>query len=101
MFVISPMADSATRGPWALSLLLQPHLLERRRPRIRGDQHQRGLLHARPDRARPDEFEHGPESHALVEGLRDLVQHGLALLAAGLQGVLLAERVDVGLAAAR
>src|SRR6266498_54995 len=82
-----------------LSLLLQPHLLERRRPRIRIDQHQRGLLHAQPDRARPVEFEDGPESHALVEGLLDLVQHGLALLPVGLHGLLLVERVDVGIAA--
>src|SRR5262247_971712 len=35
-------------------LRLQPHLLEGRRPRVRVDEHQRGLGHARPDGAGPD-----------------------------------------------
>src|SRR6266849_6251217 len=76
--------------------LLQPDLLERRRPGIGVDQHQRGLLHARPDPAGPEELEDGPESHALVERLLDLVQHDLALLPIGLHGLLLVERVDIG-----
>ena len=59
------MASGPCRVPWltmtrararvdSSSLLLQLHLLERRRPRIRIDHHQRGVLDARPDAARPD-----------------------------------------------
>src|SRR5207245_9112989 len=81
--------------------LLRPYLLERCRPGIGIDQHQRGLLHARPDSARPEELEDGPEAHALVEGLLDLVQQGLAPLAIGLDGLVLVQGVDVGLAAVR
>src|SRR5438105_4585403 len=74
-------------------LLLQPYLLEWRRPGIGVDQHQRRFLHAGPDSARPEELEDRPEPHALVEGLLDLVQHGLALLAIGLDRLLLVEGV--------
>src|SRR5207245_8449620 len=82
-------------------LLLQPYLLEWRRPGVGIDQHQPGLLHARPDSARPEELEDGTEAHALVEGLLDLVQQGLALLAIGLDGLLPVQGVDVGIAAVR
>src|SRR5215813_6054572 len=79
--------------------LLQPDLLEWRRPRIGIDQHQRGLLDARPDAAGPEELEDRRKAHPLVERLLDLEQHGLALLTVGLHGLLLVERVDVGIAA--
>src|SRR6266850_190393 len=91
---------SAPRGRCHLPLL-EPYLLERRRPRIGIDEHQCGLLHARPDAARPVELEDGRETHALVEHLLDLEQQGLALLAIRLHGLLLVERVDVRIAAVR
>ena len=66
------------------SVLLQAHVLERRRPRVRVDHHQRRLGHPRPDRARPDVLEDRRQAHALVDGLLDLVQDRLALLPVGL-----------------
>src|SRR5207247_1677231 len=70
-----------------------------RGPWIGVDEHQRGLLHARADPARPDVLEDRPEAHALVEELLDLVQRRLALLPVGLPRLLLVQRVDVGIAA--
>ena len=81
------------------SALLEPDLLEGRRPRIGVDQHQRGLLHPGPDAARPDVLADRPEPHPLVDELLDLVQHRLPLAAIGLQRLLLEQRVDVGIAA--
>src|SRR5215475_13181258 len=45
------------------SIPFEPHLFQWRRPRIRVDQEQRGLGHARPDPARPDVFPKGAEPH--------------------------------------
>src|SRR5262245_18310422 len=78
---------------------LQAHLFEGSRPRVRVDQHQRRLGHPRPDAAWPDVLEDGPEPYALVEDLLDLMEHRLALLPAGLHGLLPVERVVVGIAA--
>src|SRR5262249_20180957 len=65
-----------TRSPGrtsrAGSLLLEADLLERRRPRVRVDQHERGVFNPRPDRARPDVVVDGCEAHTLVEDLLDL-----------------------------
>src|SRR5262245_63923043 len=57
-----------------MSVLLQAHVFERRRPRIRIDQHERGLGHPGPDPAGPDVLEDGCDAHALVHELLDLVQ---------------------------
>src|SRR5207249_7873004 len=56
------------------SAWLEPDLLERSRPRVGVDQHQRGLGHAGPDAARPDELVERTEPRALVEELLDLMQ---------------------------
>src|SRR4029077_409471 len=82
-----------------MSVLSQAHVFERRRPRIRVDQHERGLRHPRADSAGPDVLEDRRDPHALVHDLLDLVQERLALLAIGLAGLPLVEVVDVGVAA--
>src|SRR5213594_20166 len=79
--------------------LLQPHVFDGRRPRVRIDQHQSGLRHLGADPARPDVIVDGSEPHPLVKQALDLVERRLALLAVGLPGLLLEERVDVGVAA--
>src|SRR5437879_8559220 len=48
---------------------LEPHVLQRSRPRVGVDQHQRRLRDARPDRARPAALPERPEPDALVEQL--------------------------------
>src|SRR4029450_6145747 len=78
-----------------------PNASQRRRPRVRLDQHQRRLGDARPDAARPDELPERPEAHALVEELLDLMQRRLALAAIRFARLLLVERLDVGVRAAR
>src|SRR5207248_3409910 len=57
--------------------------------------------HARPEPARPDELIERPEARALVDELLDLMQQRLALLAIGLARLLLEERLDVRVGAAR
>src|SRR6266540_2236138 len=98
----TPRRISSTKIPKCMPpplALLEPDFRERCRPRLWVDQHQSGLLHAWPDTARPDVLEDRPEPHPFVERLLDLVQHRLPLLPIGLSGLLLVERVDVGIAA--
>src|SRR5688572_530553 len=76
-------------------------VLERRRPRVGVDQHQARLGHAGPDAARPDELVERTEPRPLVDELLDLVEHRLALLPVGLPRLLLEQRLDVGVGAAR
>src|SRR5262249_51620367 len=79
--------------------LLDPHVFDGRRPRIRVDEHEGRLHHLRADPARPDEVVDGAEADALMEKTLDLVQHGLSLLPVRLPRLLLEERVDVRIAA--
>src|SRR5260370_692717 len=64
----------------------------------------RAFIRAAPDgmaRARPDIFPDRADPHPLVEELRDLVKHRLALLPVRLPRLLPVERLDVGIGAAR
>src|SRR3989442_11911840 len=81
--------------------LLEPHLFERRRPRIRVNEHERGVLHARTDPARPDVVVDRREAHAVVELLLNLREHRRALLLVQLLRLLAVERLDVGIGAVR
>src|SRR5262245_19432602 len=82
--VLVVMAATGARVTRAL-LFLQPHLFQRRGPGVRVDQVQRRLVHAGADPAGPPVLEDRREAYALVQGLLDLVQHGLALLAVCLE----------------
>src|SRR5919198_5914264 len=99
------VVQSTTRTPASgpgmttTSLRFQAYLFHRRGPRIRVDEHERGLRHPRPDAARPDVLVDGPEPHPFVEELLDLVQERLALFPVALQRLLLVEGVDVGIRA--
>src|SRR5215510_414753 len=81
------------------SVLPEANLFEWRGPGVWVDQHQRGLLDAGTDAARPHVLPDGAEADALVDELLDLVQHRLALAAIGDERLLLEQRVDVGVAA--
>src|ERR671919_517185 len=81
-----------------IALLLQPHLFQRRGPRIGINQHQCGLLDARPDAAWPIVVPDRPKPYPLMEQLLDLVQQGLPLAAVGLHRLLLVKCIDVGIA---
>src|SRR6185295_15481895 len=83
------------------SILFQTHLFQRRRPRVGVDQHQRRLGHARAHPARPHVLEDGTVPDALMYEALDVVQNRLPLLPIGLNGLLLEERVDIGIAAIR
>src|SRR5205823_3013480 len=78
---------------------LQPDILERRRPRKRVDLHQRGLLDARPDPARPEEVVDRRKPGPLVQHFLDLVQHCFALRMVRFRELLLIELIDIGPAA--
>src|SRR5207237_2796126 len=80
---------------------LEADVLERGRPRIRIDHQEGGVGDAGPDGARPDVLVDRGEAHALVDELLDLVEQGLALFPVELAGLLLPQRVDVGIGAAR
>src|SRR6266511_2070000 len=82
----------------SISLLLQTHLFQRRRPGEGVDQHQCRLLHPGPDPARPEIKPDGPEHHPLVHELLDLVQQGFAFRPVGLHVLLLEQLIDVGIA---
>src|SRR5882672_7501950 len=97
--VLTRELGDAVVGP--ISLLLERHVLVRRRPGVRVDLHQGRVPHARPDPARPDIFPDRAEPHPLVEELLDLVKHRLALLPVRLPRLLPVERLDVGIGAAR
>src|SRR5258705_4124853 len=85
----APAGLSRQRLPWkqaqragfcpARSRPLQPHILQRSRPRKGIDLHQRDLLDARPDPARPEIVEDRRKPGPLVQGFLDPVQHHLAL----------------------
>src|SRR5262245_5138134 len=83
----------------SMSVLLQPDVLERRRPGVGRDRHERRILDARPDPAGPDVLEDRRDARALVHDLLNLVQERLALLAIGLARLLLVEGIGVGIAA--
>src|SRR5689334_24738417 len=83
------------------SAFLQADFLQRRRPRIRVDEHQRRLLHTWADAAGPDVIEDAREAGAVVEHLLDLMQHRFALLAIELARLFLVERLDIRVRAVR
>src|SRR5262249_21631815 len=83
------------------SSLLQAHILERRRPGVGVDRHQRRLLHPRSDAARPDVEPDGREHHALVHELLDLVQQGLAFRPVRLTVLLFEQCINIGIASPR
>src|SRR4029453_2386671 len=86
-FMLRPSVD--------VLLFLESHFLERCRPGIRVDEHQRRFLDPRPHAARPDVLPDRSEADALVDELLDLMQERLALLLVGDERLLLVERVDV------
>src|SRR3989442_13435383 len=81
--------------------LLEPDLFEGRRPRIRVNEHERRVLHARTDPARPDVVVDRGEADAAAELLLDLGEHRRALLLVQLLRLLPVERLDVGIGAVR
>src|SRR5919198_827280 len=99
------VVQSTTRTPASgpgmttTSLRFQAYLFHRCGPRIRVDEHERGLRHPRPDAARPDVLVDGPEPHPFVEQLLDLVEERLPLFPVRLQRLLLVEGVDVRIGA--
>src|SRR4051812_35209518 len=93
---ISRQSQNFATGPL---LPLQSDILERRRPRIRIDLHQPGILNARPDPARPVIIPDRREARAIVQDLLDLVQHRLAFLRVRLGQLLLIQFIHVGPAA--
>src|SRR6266481_3638315 len=93
-----PRVSAGRSGP---ASLLEPHVLQGRRPRVGIDQHQGGLGHPRAHPARPDVIHDRCEADPLVERALDLVQQDLPLAGVGLPALLLVERVDVGLACVR
>src|SRR5205823_6481444 len=101
----APIAAPAPRrslpGPTPVSLPLQADVLERRGPRVGVDQHETRLRDTRADPARPDELVQRTEPHAVVERLLDAVEQGFALPGIGFSRLLLEERLDIGIGAAR
>src|SRR6478609_934335 len=75
---------------------LQPHFFERRRPRVRVDQHQPRFLDPRTHPARPDIVEDRREPGPLVQQPLNLVQHCRALRAIGLGQLPRVKRIDIG-----
>src|SRR5882672_4164401 len=95
----NPSDATVTRSSMPPSFLLETNVFERRRPRIRIDQHQRRLLDPGADAARPDILVDRRDPDPVVDDLLDLVQERLALLPVGFSRLLSVERVDVGIAA--
>src|SRR3954452_13286821 len=78
------------------SATLQPHFFERRRPRVRVDQHHPRFLDPRTYSARPDIVENGREPGPLVQQPLNLVQRCLAFRAIGLGQLPRVKRIDIG-----